>query len=169
MYESLNKLSEIFEDTKYLELTKTYRSSPEIIEYTNKILNLNHVSAIRDKSNREILFREEKNNLLELLTNDIETIFKQNLNVSIITKDDKEAKKIYELLKDKYEYISLVNSNTVEFSKKLLVIPSYVSKGLEFDSAIIYTEKDNKYTKDEKNLFYVACTRTQHQLIIYNQ
>lgn len=169
MYESLNKLSEIFEDTKYLELTKTYRSSPEIIEYTNKILNLNHVSAIRDKSNREILFREEKNNLLELLTNDIETLFKQNLNVSIITKDDKEAKKIYELLKDKYEYISLVNSNTVEFSKKLLVIPSYVSKGLEFDSAIIYTEKDNKYTKDEKNLFYVACTRTQHQLIIYNQ
>ena len=112
---------------------------------------------------------EEKNNLLELLTNDIETLFKQNLNVSIITKDDKEAKKIYELLKDKYEYISLVNSNTVEFSKKLLVIPSYVSKGLEFDSAIIYTEKDNKYTKDEKNLFYVACTRTQHQLIIYNQ
>ena len=169
MYESLNKLSEIFEDTKYLELTKTYRSSPEIIEYTNKILNLNHVSAIRDKSNREILFREEKNNLLELLTNDIETLFKQNLNVSIITKDDKEAKKIYELLKDKYEYISLVNSNTVEFSKKLLVIPSYVSKGLEFDSAIIYTEKDNNYTKDEKNLFYVACTRTQHQLIIYNQ
>lgn len=169
MYESLNKLSEIFEDTKYLELTKTYRSSPEIIEYTNKILNLNHVSAIRDKSNREILFREEKNNLLELLTNDIEILFKQNLNVSIITKDDKEAKKIYELLKDKYEYISLVNSNTVEFSKKLLVIPSYVSKGLEFDSAIIYTEKDNKYTKDEKNLFYVACTRTQHQLIIYNQ
>ena len=164
MYESLNKLSEIFEDTKYLELTKTYRSSPEIIEYTNKILNLNHVSAIRDKSNRE-----EKNNLLELLTNDIETLFKQNLNVSIITKDDKEAKKIYELLKEKYEYISLVNSNTVEFSKKLLVIPSYVSKGLEFDSAIIYTEKDNKYTKDEKNLFYVACTRTQHQLIIYNQ
>ena len=164
-----DKLSEIFEDTKYLELTKTYRSSPEIIEYTNKILNLNHVSAIRDKSNREILFREEKNNLLELLTNDIETLFKQNLNVSIITKDDKEAKKIYELLKDKYEYISLVNSNTVEFSKKLLVIPSYVSKGLEFDSAIIYTEKDNKYTKDEKNLFYVACTRTQHQLIIYNQ
>lgn len=169
MYESLNKLSEIFEDTKYLELTKTYRSSPEIIEYTNKILNLNHVSAIRDKSNREILFREENNNLFGLLINDIEMLFKQNLNVAIITKDDREAKKIYEMLKEKYEYISLVNSNTVEFSKKLLVIPSYVSKGLEFDSAIIYTEKNNKYTKEEKNLFYVACTRTQHQLIIYNQ
>lgn len=168
-YESLNKLSEIFEESNYLELTKTYRSSPEIIEYTNKILGLNHVSAIRDKSNREILFRIENNNLLELLSNDIEQLFNQNLNVAIITKDDKEAEDIYKLLNEKYDYISQIKSNTVEFSKKLLVIPSYISKGLEFDSAIIYTRKDNKYTIEEQNLFYVACTRTQHQLIIYNQ
>ena len=42
---------------------------------------------------------------------------------------------------------------------------------LEYSEKIkILTLEDlNKYTKDEKNLFYVACTRTQHQLIIYNQ
>ncbi len=168
-YITLNKLNEVFEDTRYLELTKTYRSSPEIIDYTNKILGLNHVSAIRNNSDKEVLFRYENNNLLNLLINDIENMFSKNLNVAIITKNDKEAKKIYDLLKERYNYISLIDSNTKEFSKKLLVIPSYVSKGLEFDSVIIYTEKNDVYTINEKNLFYVACTRTQHQLIIYNQ
>ena len=56
-------LKEIFEDSKYLELNKTYRSSPEIIEHTNKILGLTHVSAIRRDNNRPVIFREEKSNL----------------------------------------------------------------------------------------------------------
>ena len=51
----------------------------------------------------------------------------------------------------------------------LVVIPAYIAKGLEFDSVIVYTDKDNKFTEKEKYLFYVACTRCQHQLIVYNQ
>ena len=44
-----------------------------------------------------------------------------------------------------------------------------MSKGLEFDASIIYTDKDNKYTEEEKYLYYVSCTRSQHYLVIYNQ
>ena len=47
--------------SSYLELTKTYRSSKEIIEYTNKILNLTFVSAIRKDNNKPVLFRKETN------------------------------------------------------------------------------------------------------------
>ena len=32
----------------------------------------------------------------------------------------------------------------------------------------LYTDEDNKYKENEKYLFYVACTRAQHNLIIYN-
>lgn len=168
-YDSLEVLNKIFEDSRYIELTKTYRSSQEIIEYTNKILNLNHVSAIRHANNKEVLFRKENNNLKELLINDIDNLIKEKFSIALITKDDKEALKLYELLKDKYTDLSLLNSNSFEFNKKLVVIPAYIAKGLEFDSTIIYTSLDNKYSEDEKNLFYVACTRSQHQLIVYNQ
>ena len=51
----------------------------------------------------------------------------------------------------------------------MVIIPSYIAKGLEFDSVIIYTDKDNSYKESEKFLYYVACTRAQHELIIYNQ
>lgn len=169
-YNSLEELNKIFDNgTIYLELTKTYRSTPEIIEHTNKILGLTHVSAIRRDKNKPIIFRKEYNNLQEQLTTDICNLKKQNYTVAIITKTDEEGEFIYKLLKDKIKDINLLASTTKEFNKKMVIIPSYIAKGLEFDSAIIYTKEENKYKEDEKYLYYVACTRAQHQLIIYNQ
>ena len=168
-YRSLEELKDIFEDSNYLELSKTYRSSPEIIEHTNKILGLTHVSAIRRDNNRPVIFREEQNNLKELLEQDIKEAKDSNFTIAIITKTDEEAEKIYEKIKDVEKDINLILSSTKEFNKKMIIIPSYMAKGLEFDETIVYTDKFNKYTEEEKYLYYVACTRAQHQLIIYNQ
>ena len=167
-YKSLEDLKEIFEDSKYLELNKTYRSSPEIIEHTNKILGLTHVSAIRRDNNIPVIFRDENKNLTNLLLKDLYDAKKKNYTIAIITKTDEEAEKIYDRIKDCEPKINLVLSSTKEFNKKMIIIPSYMAKGLEFDQTIIYTTKDNKYTEEEKYLYYVACTRAQHQLIIYN-
>ena len=168
-YESLDILKDVFKSgTNYLELKKTYRSSPEIIEHTNNILGLNHVSAIRKSNNKPVIFKDAtdlKNNLI----NDVKELKKESKSIAIITKTDDESEYIYELLKDEIKDLSLLNSNSVGFNKEMIVIPSYVAKGLEFDSAIIYTDKLNKYKDTEKYLYYVACTRSQHQLIIYNQ
>ena len=169
-YKSLEELNEIFDNgTIYLELTKTYRSTPEIIEHTNKILGLTFVSAIRRENNRPVIFRKDNNNLEELMINDIKNLQKEKFTIAIITKTDEEAEQIYNILKDKIENINLLSSTTKEFNKKMVIIPSYIAKGLEFDAAIIYTKENNKYQEDEKYLYYVACTRAQHQLIIYNQ
>ena len=64
--------------------------------------------------------------------------------------------------------INVLTANTKNFNRSLVVLPSYIAKGLEFDATIIYTKKDNIYNDNEKNLYYVACTRSQHHLIIYN-
>ncbi len=168
-YNSLEELKDIFEGSIYLELNKTYRSSPEIIEHTNKILGLTHVSAIRRDNNRPVIFREENSDLKNQILKDINEAKKDNFSLAIITKTDEEAEKIYQILKDSFEELSLILSSTKEFKKNLIVIPSYIAKGLEFDETIIYTSKENKYKEEEKYLYYVACTRAQHQLIIYNQ
>ena len=151
-----------------MELNKTYRSTPEIIEHTNKILNLKHVSAIRRENQRPVLFRDNFLDLKTSLLEDINLLKKEHFSVAIITKDDSESEKVYELLKNDVKDINILNSNTKNFNKKMVIIPSYIAKGLEFDSVIIYTEKENSYKQDEKYLYYVACTRAQHQLIIYN-
>ena len=89
-YESLEILKEVFPSgTNYLELKKTYRSSPEIIEHTNRILGLNHVSAIRRSINKPVLFRTE-HNLKENLINDIKMLKEESKSIAIITKTDEE-------------------------------------------------------------------------------
>ena len=167
-YDSLEDLSSLFSgDVKYLELLKTYRSSPEIIDYTNKILHLNHVNAIRKSTNKPVLIRKSVGDLKKRLIEDIRYLKEKYKSIALITKDSHEAEFIYELVKDEVE-ISLVDATTKSFYKECIIIPAYVSKGLEFDSVIIYNNRENTYKKNERNLLYVACSRCQHELIIYN-
>ena len=168
-YKSLEELKSVFTDSvNYIELNKTYRSSPEIIEHANKILGLNLVSAIRRNTSIPVEFRTE-NNLKEQLISDIKNLKKNNKSIAIITKTDTEATKIYKLLKGDLEELTLIANNSKAFSRELVVIPSYMAKGLEYDATIVYTAKDNSFTYKERYLYYVACTRSQHHLIIYNQ
>lgn len=167
-YESLEVLKEIFDNSAYIELTKTYRSSSEIIEYTNKILDLNYVSAIRRYNNYKVIERREDNNLKKLLLQDLNDLKKISKSIAIITKNDYETDKIYKLLNNDISIVK-INSANDKYDRSLIVIPSYLSKGLEFDSVIIYNDLNNRYTENEKNLFYVSCTRSQHRLIVYNR
>ena len=167
-YQSLQDLKDLLKgDTKYIELLKTYRSSPEIIAYTNKILNLNHVNAIRKETNKPVVFRKNIDNLKDNLLKDIQTLQQEYQSIAIITKDMEEAEKIYHILK-KETSISLLDATSKNWNKKLVVLPAYIAKGLEFDSVIIYNDRKNSYRKNERNLLYVACTRAQHELYIYN-
>lgn len=163
-YDLLEELTSIFESSKYITLTKTYRSTGKIIDYTNKILGLNHVTAIRNDKASDIIFRNNitKNDFLTDINN-LKTISK---SIAIITKNDKEAEKVYNMLKDDLDIMLIDGFGHIK--RDLVVVPSYVAKGLEFDSVIIYTDEDNKYQEKDKYLFYVACTRAQHNLIIYN-
>ena len=161
-YNSLDEISKIIE-SKYLKLTKTYRSSPEIIEYANKILNLNHVVAVR---NSKVIPVIEKNssNVLDLI-DDIKSNIDKFKRIAIITKNDLDTNYIYNNLKDKFNISNMLNVIT---NPNLVVIPAYLAKGLEFDMVIVYTTLENKFLERDKYLYYVAITRCQHKLIIYN-
>lgn len=158
-YDSLEKLQELWK-SKYIVLNKTYRSSEEIIEYTNQILNLSHVSAIRKEMSLPVLTHS-----YEMLEEDVRYFQKRYKNTAIVTKDEEAAKHVYELLKDEFS-ISYLDGTTKNFQKELIVLPAYLAKGLEFDSVIVYQNEVSQYQEKEKNLFYVACTRAQHELVV---
>ena len=162
-YDSLEILANIFKQSKCISLTKTYRSSPEIIEFTNKILGLNHVCAIRKTESVPLIHRTDNSKILE----DINYLRDKYKSVAVITRDNNTATKLYEEMKEVIP-ISLLNGQSEEFNKELVVLPAYLAKGLEFDSVIVYSDGDSKYLKNEKNLLYVACTRAQHELIVYS-
>jgi len=161
-YDNINVLSNIFNNsTKYIELNKTYRSSKEIIEYSNKILGLVHSCAVRRENNVPVQIYDSID--YNLLIDKISYLKKKYNKVAIITKSIDEAKVIHKNIYNYIENIDIVDIDTENFNKNLLIIPAYASKGLEFDSVIII----NNFT-DDKYLYYVAVTRAQHELVIFN-
>ena len=161
-YDSLEELTSIFDSSKYITLTKTYRSTDKIIDYINKILGLNHVTAIRNNNASDIIFR--KNPSKDDIINDIKDLKEISRSIAIITKDDNEAEYVYNLIKEDIDIMLIDGFSHIK--RDLIVVPSYIAKGLEFDSVIIYDDK--KYKESDKYLYYVACSRAQHNLIIYS-
>ena len=165
-YDSLEVLTNVLEDAKYIELKKTYRSTEEIINYSNKVLGLMHVSAIRRNKAEPVILRWERDLYTELSA-DINSCKMGGKSLAIITKNQDECNKIYQLFKD--IGITKIDNFSKKFNRDFVVIPVYMAKGLEFDSVIIYTSCDNPFISSEKYLYYVAITRAQHKLIVYNQ
>ncbi|MGN1000535.1 MAG: HelD family protein [Bacilli bacterium] len=171
-YESLSSLSDVFPKSKYIELTKTYRSSQEIIDYSNRILNLDNVCSVRHNMNipvkTETISSEQ---ILSKIRKDLIDMKDNNLNrIAIITRDNEQALYLYDKMSsDKQFDIQLVSSVDTSIKNSSVIIPSYLSKGLEFDGVVVYNDSNDSYRSGEENLYYVVCTRAQHQLTIYNE
>ena len=147
--------AELFKSYKYIELNKTYRSTEKIVEFSNKILGLNNVCAVRNTLGDDVeIFKLSISNLRKCIK---ESTSKK---IAIITDNMTKAKKLYKELND--SNIQLIDYMTDTFDKNIFIIPSYLSKGLEFEHVIIY--KEDEYTN--KNLYYVSCTRAQQKLTI---
>ena len=99
---------------------------------------------------------------LKHIGRDIRYLKKKYKSVAVITKSIDEARIIADGLKTVYKEVCVIDVTTEKFDKHLIVAPAYGVKGLEFDSAIIV----NNFSHD-KYLYYVAVTRAQHELIVY--
>lgn len=170
-YESLEEIKEqLGLSARYIELNKAYRSSPEIMNYVKEIVDEEQIEPVRNSANNPVLVKEvDKTNLFSTLVKDILLLKEKGFDkICIVTKSSKEARAIFEGLKDSIENISIL-SNEDDYEYNTLIAPSYNAKGLEFDAVICYNDYDNSYSNDEKYLYYVACTRAQHDLVVYNE
>jgi DNA helicase-2/ATP-dependent DNA helicase PcrA len=90
-------------------------------------------------------------------------------SIALIGKTPEECKRIHkELKKNKELNIKLIEGKEEEYDNTIVIMPSYLSKGLEFD-AVIIINIDDVYLEEELDLklLYVAMTRAQHRLHIY--
>ncbi len=164
---SLNSIKDIFGDdsVEMFKLNKSYRSTKEIMEYSNRYIDdISIVPMVRTgDSVNEIIIKDEKDikeNIIELAS----SLKKKNLeNIAIITKNLSQSKYIYDLLKEDIS-LKLIDKENLHIAEGAMIMPSYYAKGLEFDGAIIIEEDIQERYKD--NLMYIMCTRALHNLIV---
>ena len=162
-YRSINHwecLKDIFNNIEILKLDKSYRTTIEIMNEANTInrkLNLTEaIPVIRHGDNVEYT-NDDLLGIINKLKDKYETI-------SIITKTQDESNKLYSILSKDID-INLINSYNLNYDYNINILPSYLSKGLEFDSVIIIDTFDKENIIDLK-LLYVSMTRALHKLYI---
>ena len=147
-------LSEVDEEYRYFEINKAYRSSPEIVKYTNRIVGAN-VEPVRKSQGIEVNeYTVNKFNSIEPddFLEDIREFRKHGLKrIGIITRDEAIA--------------GLLSFDELLDDDNIHVMPVYEAKGLEFDAVIVI----DSFRDNEKELFYTACTRAQHALVVYTE
>ncbi|MCC0704006.1 UvrD-helicase domain-containing protein [Clostridioides sp. ES-S-0049-02] len=158
-------------DTCIINLSKTYRSTMEITRFSRKLLteSINDEYVERHGDEPKIIGFKDKNQLNKKLIEDIKGYKKKNYNsVGIITKTVREAIEVYEFLKENDDDVQCITKDDDEYINGVLIMPSYLSKGLEFDVVIIYNASNKNYNnEDERLLLYTCCTRALHVLNIY--
>lgn len=125
----------------------------------NELLNLDKAIPVI-RHGKEVSYTNKE--ILDLI-NEIKSRYK---TIAIITKTQEEVNNLYGKLKEKIK-INLINSSNLNYDSDLNILPSYLSKGLEFDSVIIVGENCfDKNNKLEMKLLYVSMTRALHELYI---
>ncbi len=155
----------------YVQLTQSYRSTVEIIDFAQKTLNAQNLGlkdakpVLRHGARPEIVKILNDEEYLTAIENIIENVVEQGKRtIAVITKDGLEAAKIYNLLKKSKYTFELVEGKEKELKEELIVIPSYLTKGLEFDCTIILNPSKENYKENtlDERLLYVSLTRALH-------
>lgn len=164
-------------DPTYLTLKKTYRTTEEIMNVANKV-----ISHIMDKLNcppgepvmkngAPVIVKhfENEEKMVEQIKERLKEYKEKGFsNIALICKTVEDCIKLKEQLQD--EEIHIISSKDSEYAGGINIVPSYLSKGLEFDAVIITNADVHNYTDSEVDtkLLYVCITRAMNTLEIYH-
>lgn len=169
----LSQISKLFdpEKTDVVQLTKSYRSTKEITNFTKQILRQGEKIEAFDRRGPKPAFykrdsiEKEYNALQDILAENDE----QKLTTAIITKTLAEAQEVAKVLKERNIKATLIGSANQRLVPGTLVMPSYLAKGLEFDAVVAWgVSKENYHQLDETQLLYTIASRAMYKLdLIY--
>ncbi|GLB30281.1 DNA helicase [Lacrimispora amygdalina] len=166
---TLDDLKSLYEGSDFIELTKSYRSTYEIISFAMQIKNTGTIKAIERHGTPPAIIRcQNKNDELLTIRNKIEAFLQSSYSsLAIITKTSHDGKLLYDQLSGDYE-VHFISTDSTEFKSGITVTSIQMSKGLEFDEVIIPYADSVCYSEEhDRNLLYIACTRAMHRLTLF--
>ena len=164
----------------YKVLDKTYRTTKEIMEVANSVIN-----KLPEYEKESIVFGkpviDRKNSInIDKVKDDTELINKINMriekylqsdykSIAIIGKDMNECEKIQRKIAKVRNDVKLIKGKDSSYNSGISIVPSYLAKGLEFDCVIIADASDEKYIDNSLDikLLYVTITRAMSKLDIF--
>lgn len=168
---SFDIISDLFnrKDTKSISLTKSYRSSKEIADFCKEILmSPNHSEQLNRHGSKPKIIKIDESNLYKRIADDIIELKNRNYKlIAVICKTAAQCEAMYGSI-NSYVDISLISNQNEIYKGDVVVIPSYLAKGLEFDAVLVNSIEDRDYSEaEDRRLLYTVCTRALHELYLY--
>ncbi|MGP7818446.1 RNA polymerase recycling motor HelD [Niallia sp. 01092] len=167
---------DVFPRANYLTLEKSYRTTIDIMKAANDILNLvdknmPKVKPVVRRGEKPVFHSYNKKlELIESLSATINNIHQQGYySIAVIGKTDQECRLIHSLFKKHTDFpIQLLRESEELEKKHIIIVPSYLSKGLEFDAVLIVSLQEVFQMEEiDIKLLYVAMTRPMHMLHMF--
>lgn len=167
-------------DVIYTTLEKTYRTTKEIMYKANEVIDklpeyekqfiIKGEPVISGKNSITINSKQTEDEIIQDIAKKIEEYLSNDFkSIAIIGKDMKECEIIKKKLEKYNKNIKLIKSKDSEYNAGISIVPSYLAKGLEFDSVMLFNVNEEKYQNNvlDIKLLYVAITRAMSKLDVF--
>lgn len=168
--------TEIFspERDRFHVLAKSYRNTIEISKFAENILRHGSFKSykiepiIRHGTEPELLM---SNSPEEMAQSAVERICGWQKvgyeTIAVICRDKEESRQVKRLLSEHLKLEETEGENAA-FATGVMVLPVALTKGLEFDTVLLWNPTEKQYPEGDANvkLLYVAATRALHELAV---
>jgi len=171
--------SYVFKEKEYkrLHLQTSYRSTKQIMDMANRVLlNSNYDFPLVIPVNRHgnvpsIKKVQSIGELYDEMVNSIQLFEEKGYKkIAILTATKQGAIDTFDQLKRRnVTQMEVITEGHQELKEKIVIIPSYLVKGLEFDAVMIEDVSDETF-KDETHhakMLYMSITRAHHDLHMF--
>ena len=164
----------IFPRATYTELKKSYRTTIEIMNEANKLLELlpyhfPQVEPVVRHGEQPLFIKKEDSTWGRELLERVQSMKQQGLRTfAVIAKTMEDCREAYRLLSEVDESVCLLEEEASIPKNQLVILPSYLAKGLEFDGVFAISLNET-YAMDSEldiKLLYVVMTRPLHRLYL---
>ncbi|MEH7459182.1 UvrD-helicase domain-containing protein [Bacillus sp. JJ1127] len=171
--EDWNDFKEVFQETGYYELTRSYRSTKEIIEFANEVIKNADIPVglatpvFRSGEKVKVISTDDQ---FAAIVKTLQKMQNENVKtIAVIGRTEDECRNIYKKLTAAGITVNVIEVNQSKYEGGISVVPVYLAKGLEFDAVLLIDVDEIHYkdTKHDAKLLYVGCTRSLHDLWIF--
>ncbi|WP_409366790.1 3'-5' exonuclease [Lysinibacillus sp. 38-6] len=172
---SWQQYKEVIGEFNYYELKATYRSTNQIVAYSNEIIQKfsegkYNLPLITFRNGEPVQTRSYSGssiykNMYDLINQLLEKDDSES-KIAIIAKTNREAEHLLEQLNHPQVKLQ-INSEYV--NTRVIITTPVLAKGLEYDTVLIY--RSSRFLKTDEHdtkLAYVAASRALHKLYVYS-
>lgn len=169
---SVTQIEHLFDEVsktkKVFDLRKSYRSTVEINKFLSRFKQTEGDVEYLDRHGEEPRVVHSDDLPADIAATVSSLKNEGFMSNAIICRDMTDTELLYEKLKPLMPYVIKIDKDTAVKAGQTVIIPIYLTKGLEFDGVVIPDIDMFAGHPDEKALLYVASSRALHRLTVFN-